>query len=88
MKNNIPLNDDDREAWLDQINNKLNKLKNKNVVIACFFASLAWFKAQGVWVKVWWLRSWWLRCRFGAGFGAGAAGFGAGFGAGAGGRMW
>ena len=35
MKNNIPLNDDDREAWLDQINNELNKLKNKNVVIAC-----------------------------------------------------
>ena len=35
MKNNIPLNDDDREVWLDQINNELNKLKNKNVVIAC-----------------------------------------------------
>ena len=35
MKNNIPLNDDDRETWLDQINNELNKLKNKNVVIAC-----------------------------------------------------
>ena len=35
MKNNIPLNDDDREAWLDKINNELNKLKNKNVVIAC-----------------------------------------------------
>ena len=28
-------NDDDRETWLDQINNELNKLKNKNVVIAC-----------------------------------------------------
>ncbi len=35
MKNNIPLNDDDREAWLDQINKELNKLRNKNVVIAC-----------------------------------------------------
>ena len=35
MKNNIPLNDDDREAWLDQINKELNKLRNRNVVIAC-----------------------------------------------------
>ena len=35
MKNNIPLNDDDRKEWLDQMNNELNKLKNKNVVIAC-----------------------------------------------------
>ena len=35
MKNNISLNDDDREAWLDQINKELNKLRNKNVVIAC-----------------------------------------------------
>ena len=35
MKNNIPLNDDDREAWLDQINKELNKLSNRNVVIAC-----------------------------------------------------
>ena len=35
MKNNIPLNDDDREAWLDNINKELNKLRNKNVVIAC-----------------------------------------------------
>ena len=35
MKNNIPLNDDDREAWLDQINKELNKLRNKNVVVAC-----------------------------------------------------
>ena len=29
MKNNIPLNDDDREAWLDQINNKLNSIDKK-----------------------------------------------------------
>ena len=35
MKNNISLNDNDREAWLDQINKELNKLRNKNVVIAC-----------------------------------------------------
>jgi len=35
MKNNIPLNDDDRESWLDEINNELNKLRDKNVVIAC-----------------------------------------------------
>ena len=35
MKNNISLNDDDREAWLDEINKELNKLRNKNVVIAC-----------------------------------------------------
>ena len=35
MKNNIPLNDDDREEWLDQINKELKKFRNKNVVIAC-----------------------------------------------------
>jgi len=35
MKNNIPLNDNDRETWLDQINKELNKLINKNVVVAC-----------------------------------------------------
>ena len=35
MKNNIPLNDDDREVWLGQINKELNKFRNKNVVIAC-----------------------------------------------------
>ena len=35
MKNNIPLNDDDREIWLDRINKELYKLRNKNVVIAC-----------------------------------------------------
>ena len=35
MKNNIPLNDDDREEWLDQINKEIKKFRNKNVVIAC-----------------------------------------------------
>lgn len=35
MKNNIPLNDNDRETWLDKINKELNKLINKNVVVAC-----------------------------------------------------
>ena len=35
MKNNIPLNDNDREIWLKDINSEINRLKIKNVVVAC-----------------------------------------------------
>ena len=35
MNNNIPLNDNDREIWLKDINREINRLKIKNVVVAC-----------------------------------------------------
>ena len=35
MNNNIPLNDNDREIWLKDINSEINRLKIKNVVVAC-----------------------------------------------------
>ena len=35
MNNNIPLNDNDRAIWIKEINTELNRLKNKNVVVAC-----------------------------------------------------
>lgn len=35
MNNNIPLNDNDREIWIKDINAEINRLKNKNVVVAC-----------------------------------------------------
>ena len=35
MNNNIPLNDNDRAIWIKEINTQLNRLKNKNVVVAC-----------------------------------------------------
>ena len=35
MNNNIPLNDNDREIWIKDINVEINRLKNKNVVVAC-----------------------------------------------------
>ena len=35
MKNNIPLNDNDREIWLKDINSEINRLKIKNIVVAC-----------------------------------------------------
>ena len=35
MKNNIPLSDNDREIWIKDINTELNRLENKNVVVAC-----------------------------------------------------
>ena len=35
MNNNIPLNDNDRERWLKDINSEINRLKIKNIVVAC-----------------------------------------------------
>ena len=35
MNNNIPLNDNDREIWLKDINSEINRLKIKNIVVAC-----------------------------------------------------
>tara|TARA_B100000886_G_scaffold48799_1_gene30106 strand:+ start:129 stop:611 length:483 start_codon:yes stop_codon:yes gene_type:complete len=35
MNNNIPLSDNDRGIWIKDINSELNKLENKNVVVAC-----------------------------------------------------
>ena len=35
MNNNIPLSDNDREIWIKDINTELNRLENKNVVVAC-----------------------------------------------------
>ena len=35
MNNNIPLNDNDREIWIKDINTEINRLKNENVVVAC-----------------------------------------------------
>ena len=35
MKNNIPLNDNDREIWLKDINSEINRVKIKNIVVAC-----------------------------------------------------
>lgn len=35
MNNNIPLNDNDREIWIKDINAEIDRLKNKNVVVAC-----------------------------------------------------
>ena len=35
MNNNIPLSDNDREVWIKDINTELNRLENKNVVVAC-----------------------------------------------------
>ena len=35
VNNNIPLNDNDREIWLKDINSEINRLKIKNVVVAC-----------------------------------------------------
>ena len=66
MKNNIPLNDDDRESWLDEINNELYKLRDKNVVIACsalkeiyrkklvkgIEAKIDWFCLKGTFVQI------------------------------------
>jgi len=56
MKNNIPLNDDDREAWLDNINKELNKLRNKNVVIACSALKEIYRKrlVKGIVSKIYW----------------------------------
>ena len=35
MNNNIPLNDNDRERWIKDINSEINRLKIKNIVVAC-----------------------------------------------------
>ena len=35
MNNNIPLNDNDREIWLKDINSEINRVKIKNIVVAC-----------------------------------------------------
>ena len=35
MNKNIPLNDNDREIWLKDINSEINRLKIKNIVVAC-----------------------------------------------------
>ena len=35
MNNNIPLNDNDREIWIKDINREINRLKIKNIVVAC-----------------------------------------------------
>ena len=35
MNNNIPLNDKDRETWIKDINSEINRLKIKNIVVAC-----------------------------------------------------
>ena len=35
MKKNIPLNDNDREIWLKDINSEINRVKIKNIVVAC-----------------------------------------------------
>ena len=48
MKNNIPLNDDDREVWLDQINKELNKLRNKNVFFIFLIFSLEWKSSASI----------------------------------------
>ena len=35
MNNKIPLNDNDREIWLKDVIAEIDRLKNKNVVVAC-----------------------------------------------------
>jgi carbohydrate kinase (thermoresistant glucokinase family) len=35
MKNNTPLNDLDRELWLDNINAEVKNSETKNIVLAC-----------------------------------------------------
>ena len=35
MNKNSPLNDNDREIWLKGINSEINRVKIKNIVVAC-----------------------------------------------------
>ena len=43
MNNNIPLNDNDREIWIKDINAEIYRLKNKNdVSLPCFSEALSY----------------------------------------------
>ena len=57
MNNNIPLSDNDREIWIKDINTELNRLENKNVVVACSALKEAYRQAlvKGVVGDIYWL---------------------------------
>jgi len=56
MNNNIPLSDNDREIWIKDINTELNRLENKNVVVACSALKEAYSQAliKGVVGDIYW----------------------------------
>ena len=56
MNNNIPLSDNDREIWIKDINTELNRLENKNVVVACSALKEAYRQAlvKGVVGDIYW----------------------------------
>ena len=63
MNNNIPLSDNDREIWIKDINTELNRLENKNVVVACSALKEAYRQAlvKGVDGDIYWF---WLKGTF------------------------
>ena len=56
MNNNIPLSDNDREIWIKDINTELNRLENKNVVVACSALKEAYRQAlvKGIVGDIYW----------------------------------